>query len=203
MFKFFTVMFYILLLLISVLCRAEQPLSSVDNVAIALERQTPLNQNVDLDGLVFASKKSFFNAFFIGGEFTFLEEEVGDSQFTLTQQQVILGYRYPVSTKFEMRLSIGGIREELEHTSQNFNSKSDDASLQVKLTGIYDVNFIHSLGSALHHYELYNIERYYLTLFYQFKLTRKWQIYSHLELGYNTKVEHDINGYQLQLKYAF
>lgn len=196
------------LTVIAILCLASRqvfakPIQKIDKLSVAIERQSPLNQNVDFDGIVLGAKKSFFNAWFSEIELSFLEDDVDHNQFTWQQQFWVVGYRVNYPSALEWRLSAGAIREELEHESIVFNDKSSDTGMLIKLTGIYSFSDKHELQIVAKYRNVYDIDRYSFTGQYRYRLDWHWQIATSIELGYDDKFNHDINGYRFSVHYIF
>lgn len=180
-----------------------KPMPKIDKITVALERQSPLNQNVDFDGIVFGAKKALFNNWFTELELSFLEDDVGYDQFTWQQQYWLVGYRLNYPNALEWRLSLGFIREELEHDSIVFNDKSSDTGSLVKLAGIYSFSNEHEMQIIAKYRDVYDIDRYSFIGEYRYRLDWHWQVASRIELGYDNKFNHDINGYRVSIHYLF
>lgn len=185
------------------LCFSEQFLMPISSVGFGVERQALLTSDARFDGIVIDGEHSFLDDFLVAAELGFFQENVGKSDFTLQQQQLLVGYRFNTTSNIETRFLVGIVREDLKHEGVNFENSEDDSSIILKVFGSYDFNATNQLNATISYRQIYEIDRYGFKFEYGLQLTHHWWTLSSFELGYGDKFDHDINEYRLQVKYQF
>ncbi|OUS31170.1 hypothetical protein A9Q98_03385 [Thalassotalea sp. 42_200_T64] len=172
-------------------------------MSVGIERQVPLAQNIRLDGLTLSGKKSFFNSWLLTAQWLFLQEQVGESDFTYQQQQLLLGYRMAQNNFIEWSLYAGIVREELEQEANRFSSKNSETGYHVAIRSNYQNSFHHGLGLTIETEKLYDNNRYFINSRYDYRFDHNWHVGASVVFAYNDKFDHDSNEYRISMSYLF
>ncbi|KGJ89344.1 hypothetical protein [Thalassotalea sp. ND16A] len=180
-----------------------QPLEPVTRLSVGIERQVSLAQSIRLDGLALNAKKSFANSWLLTAQLLFLQEQVGESDFTYQEQQLLLAYRLAQNEFLEWSLYAGIVREELEQEANLFSSKNSETGYLVALNANYQFSFNHGLDLTIETAELYDNNRYFINSRYGYRFDHNWQIGASVVFAYNDKFDHDANEYRISMSYLF
>ena len=193
---------FALFILVLLPCKA-QAFERNPQFSVALERQSPLNQNVDLDGIAFFVIVPFDKRFFAAADMSFLQTDVNGNDFTYQQQQVQLGINLYSHRHWQFDLLAGINRIQLEQSAATFENKDSDTAFAAEFSTEYQFDQDHKLAVVLSFQDNFAVERYQVHTRYSYRLDHNWQASIALELGYNRKIEHDSNGYLFMVDYLF
>ncbi|NMP15983.1 hypothetical protein [Thalassotalea sp. Y01] len=172
-------------------------------IGMGLQRYVPLNQDIEFDGLIFKAKYDVASQWQVFAEFEFLQEEIDDNDFTLSRQLWGVSYHFDWPTALTWTLSIGGHHQQLDFDGVEFDSEQSDSSFLGQINGEYAFTDSHYAGLRFRYYQIYDNDRYDVGLYYQYQMNHHWRLLLLTDLGYDSKFNHDVNRYNIELNYRF
>ena len=139
-----------------------------DSIAVGIERQYFLAQNLAFNGGDIAAQKSLLTSLVLFGQWRFLQQTVAKNDFELQQQTLQPGYAFNTDIGMIWLLSAGMNREQFKQSADSFNNSSSEYGSLAAIQGRYQLSFHHELLFALEFRKKQSHERYHFITGYHY-----------------------------------